>query len=307
MLHEQSLWKQQNHLFGPLYTPLIHTYMCTVTSHFTRKILEHTSGSHWRELKVKSTITVALKDKLGDQTCDLLIIDQFQSISSYQRQKCCADSLKRKITEISVTFPTLLRSSQQEFASTGSLLWIITTLSQHVKLGGKVSRVKVPQMLCPHKLQPAGLEEVHPGFMCVSHKRSFIKDYVRHLRCSCLITLESITYSVSPEKSRLYPAGHGWRRTNRDPHFQMCVHSSIVTALCVCALLVAVYLIVKNVLEITDRSAQLYLLCSYYSTCLCLSEGANVSPAVQSKRRLYGLSWQDTAANTQNQIYAVFE
>ena len=180
-----------------------------------------------------------------------------------------------------------------------SFLQIITPLSQHVKLGGKVSGVKVPQMLCPHKLQPAGLEEVHPGFMSVSNKRLFIKDYVRHLQCSCLITLESITYSVSPEKSGLYPAGHGWQRINRDPHFQMCVWGSTAIALCVCTLLVAVCLIIKkNVLETTDWSEQLHLLCSYYSMCLCLSERVNVSPAVSGMPRLYGLSWQDTPANT---------
>ncbi len=241
MLHEQSIWKHCRITYLVLCIP--HTYMYTVTLHFTRKNSEHTSGSHWRKLNLNPTITVASKDKLGDQTCDLLIIDLFQSISSYQRQQCCADSLERRITEISVTFPTLFEIPTTEFVSTGSLLWIITPLSQHVKLGGKVSRVKVPQMLCPHKLQPAGC----PGFMGVSNKRVFVKDYVRHLRCWCLITLESITYSVSREKSRLYPAGHGRRRINRDPHFQMCVCSSIVIALCVCTLLVAVYLIVKNV------------------------------------------------------------
>lgn len=152
-----------------------------------------------------------------------------------------------------------------DFVSIGSFLWIITPLSQHVKLGGKVSRVKVPQMLCPHKLQPAGLEEVRPGFMWVLNKRLFMKHYVRHLRCSCLITVESITY---PEKSRPSPAGHGWQRINRDPHFQMCVCSSIVRALYGCTLLVAVYLIVSNVLEIIDVSAQLHLLCS---VCVCVA------------------------------------
>lgn len=53
----------------------------------------------------------------------------------------------------------------------------------------------------------------------------------------------------------------------------MCVRSSIVVALCVCTSLVAVCLIVQNVSDIIDVSAQLLLLCSYYySMCLCLSK-----------------------------------
>lgn len=160
-------------------------------------------------------------------------------------------------------------------------------------------------MLCPHKLQPAGLEEVHPGFMCVSNKRLFIKHYVRHLRCSCLITLESITYSVSLGVRWFHPVGHGWQRKNWD--FQMCVCSNIVLALCVCTLLVAVYLTVKNVFEIIDTSAQLLLLCSYYSVCLCVGACECVSSCVQQAEPLLVPPWQDIPANTQNQIYAVFE
>lgn len=90
-------------------------------------------------------------------------------------------------------------------------------------------------MLRPHKVQPAGHEELYPGFIRVSKKWH----YVTHVQCSCLITLESTTYSVSPEKRRLHPAGHGWQPINRDPLFQMCVCGGIVIALCVCTLLVA--------------------------------------------------------------------
>lgn len=170
---------------------------------------------------------------------------------------CCLTQKRNNSVQSNLPHPSELLTTQ--FVSIGSLLWIITPLSQHVSLGGKVSRVKVPQMLCPHKLQPAGFEEVHPGFMCVSNKRLFIKDHVRHLQCSSLITLESITYAVSAEESRLYPAGRGQQSIDRDPHFQMRVCGSIVIALCVCVcvLLVAVYLIVKSALEIVDWSAAL--------------------------------------------------
>lgn len=80
--------------------------------------------------------------------------------------------------------------------------------SQHVKQGEKVSGVKVPQMLCPRKLQPAGRKEVRPRMVWVRTEGG----YVRQQQCSCLITLESITNSLSQERSRLDPAGHRWQR-----------------------------------------------------------------------------------------------
>lgn len=82
-------------------------------------------------------------------------------------------------------------------------------------------------MLCPHKLQPAGLEEVHPRMVWVRNERG----YVRHQQCSCLITLESITNSVSQEKSRLDPAGHRWQREENWP--LLCHKLMYVTSRCV--------------------------------------------------------------------------
>lgn len=90
---------------------------------------------------------------------------------------------------------------------TGFLLWItaappLPQMSSWVKesRGG----VKVPQMLCPHKLRAAGLEEVRPALAWVRREAG----YVRRQQCSCLITLESINNSLSQDKRMFDPAGH---------------------------------------------------------------------------------------------------
>lgn len=68
-----------------------------------------------------------------------------------------------RITKLSGAFPSA-------FPVFGVfLIWIIITLSWHVRLE-KPGRVKVAQMLCPHKLQPAGLKLVTLRLVWVSNK-----------------------------------------------------------------------------------------------------------------------------------------
>lgn len=149
-----------------------------------------------------------------------------QSVTSNKRQIFALTQLKgNNISEL--PFPPF------KVLSTESL-WVITSLSRHVRQGGKVSEVKVTQMR-PHKVQPAGHEEFHPGFIRFPEKWHYVTD----VQCSCLITFESATYSVSPGKRRPHAAGRGRQPINRDPLFQMCTCGGIVVALCLCTLLVA--------------------------------------------------------------------
>lgn len=98
------------------------------------------------------------------------------------------DSLASRITVFSVNSPTTFKILVTVFVSHPGLCsgLLQPTTPSNVKLGGKVSGVKVPQMLCPHKLQPAGLEEVHPGIMRVRKRRRlrqtsamFLLNYLR--------------------------------------------------------------------------------------------------------------------------------
>lgn len=103
------------------------------------------------------------------------------------------------------------------------------------------------------------------------------------------------------EESRIYPAGHGWQRISMVAHFQMCVCSSIVAALCVYILQVAVYWTVKNVLGKKWSKVHSCICVVYYFVFMSVGACECVSPAVSNMLALYGLFMTDTwAKHTQH-------
>lgn len=158
-------------------------------------------------------------------------------------------------------------------------------------------------MLCPQKQQPAGLDDV--GFMWVSNKW----DYVRHLQCSCLITLESITYSISPGKKKQALSSWTWMTKDKQGSTfpDLCMEQYCQSFMCVYFAGSSVFNCL-NVWEILDLSAQLHLLCGYCSVFMSVRACECISVCVQHAESLWPLlTRHSNMAYTQSQINAVLK